>query len=68
MDDWEARQLAYDLTVATGAFLEGLGMLSENLQRMHLGQSMAYGEKEFTALIDRTGMHHNSVCTRWRKP
>ncbi len=68
MDEWDARQLSYDITVATGAFIEALGMMSENLQRLHRGESITYTEISFTNLIERTGMHHNSVVMRWRKP
>jgi hypothetical protein len=66
MDDRSARQLAYDITVATGALLEGLGMLSENLSRLQRGEAIAYPDSSFTELIERTGMHHNSIVTRWR--
>jgi hypothetical protein len=68
MDEWDARQLAYDISVATGALLEGLGMMSENLQRLRRGESLAYPESSFVDLIERTGMHHNAACVRWRKP
>ena len=41
------------------AEIEMNGMIAENKQREVLGQSMAYVEKDFMALIDRYGIHHN---------
>jgi len=43
------------------ALIEAMGMKAENQQRTHLGQSIAYGEEAFAALIEKYGIHHNAV-------
>jgi len=35
-------------------------MIAENKQREMLGESMAYGEKDFMDLIDRYGIYDNA--------
>lgn len=35
------------------------GMIAENKQRELLGDSPAYTEKQFNALIEEFGIHHN---------
>ena len=45
------------------ALIEATGMQAENQQRAHRGESVAYGEERFTALIDKYGIHHNAVLT-----
>jgi flagellar biosynthesis regulator FlaF len=42
------------------------GMIAENKQREILGQSIAYGEKEFVQLIEDFGVHHNSLISELR--
>lgn len=41
------------------AEIEMNAMRAENMQREALGQSMAYGESDFMALIDKYGIYHN---------
>ncbi len=65
MNGREARELDYGITMAAQALVEALGMLSENLQRMHRGESMAYTEISFNNLINKHGIHHNAVIKRW---
>ena len=36
-------------------------MVAENDQRKQLGQSMAYAEEAFLAVIDEEGVDHNSI-------
>jgi hypothetical protein len=38
------------------------GMVAENMQREHLGGSMAYTEKEFQKVIDESGCGCNSIA------
>ena len=37
------------------------GMTAENMQRAALGQSMAYDEAAFVAVIENYPIHHNAV-------
>jgi ParB-like chromosome segregation protein Spo0J len=41
------------------AEIEMNAMIAENKQREALGESMAYTEKDFLALVDKHGIHHN---------
>jgi hypothetical protein len=49
-DDWAARPMAARLEACR---CEREGMMAENAQRQHLGQSMAYQEDAFSLLADR---------------
>lgn len=42
------------------AEIEMNAMIAENKQREILGQSLAYSESAFLALIERYGIHHNN--------
>lgn len=53
------QKAAYVQAQAACAIIEALGMMSENLQRVHRGESMAYDEKSFCDVILRNGIHHN---------
>ncbi len=39
------------------------GMVAENMQRQHRGESMAYVQADFAQEIKGSGMHHNAVLT-----
>jgi len=54
---------AYVLAQTACALAEIEGMKAENMQRAVLGQSMAYDEAAFQAVIERYGIHHNGVIT-----
>jgi hypothetical protein len=41
------------------AEIELQGMIAENKTRELRGESLAYNEKAFTALIEKYGIHHN---------
>jgi hypothetical protein len=41
-------RLNYDIVVA---LIKAMGMFSENMQRQQTGQSMAYGDSAFFALV-----------------
>ncbi len=43
----EAYRVAMILSAIAHAQILTAGMTAENLQRQHLGQAMAYGEREF---------------------
>lgn len=46
------------------ANIRAIGMQSENVQRVHLGQSIAYGEHAFESLIGEEGLEVEQV-ERW---
>lgn len=48
------------------AMIAAMGMHAENEQRKHLGQSMAYVEKDFEKIADEFGIHHNNVIEYFR--
>ena len=51
----------------TRARIQMAGMEAENMQRQHLGQSMAYVEADFQKVIDENGLNHNQVINRLRE-
>ena len=63
----EDQDAAYIVSQSVCALIEAMGMTAENNQRIHRGQSMAYTEEAFTALIERYGIHHNSVIGFYRR-
>jgi ParB-like chromosome segregation protein Spo0J len=59
----DERDLVYVQGILLQARIEMEGMIAENKQREHLGVSMAYVEKDFQALIEKYGVHHNALIT-----
>ena len=55
------QRAAYIMAQAACANAEVAGMTAENMQRAALGQSMAYDESAFVAVIENYSIHHNSV-------
>ncbi len=53
--------LVYLQGIQLQARIELEGMVAENQQRIHLGQSPAYVEKDFQELRDRHGIYHNAL-------
>ncbi|MDD4278464.1 MAG: hypothetical protein PHX74_01890 [Candidatus Sumerlaeales bacterium] len=45
------------------ATIEMQGMVAENNQRLALGQSASYTDKDFMSLIDEYGLGHNALLT-----
>ena len=62
----EEQQAAYIMAQAAAALIEALGMMSENLQRVHRGESLAYTGMAFDNVIERYGIDHNSVLAFFR--
>ena len=64
MDD----QLLHNACIVQGcvarATIKALGMMSENLQRVHRGESLAYDAKAFEALIDEEQVGWNSIISQ----
>lgn len=49
------------------AMIEAMGMVAENQQRLAEGNSPAYVEKDFEAVILRHGIHHNAAIEACRE-
>jgi len=56
-----AAQLQAD---AAAALIKAMGMVAENKQREHLGQSMAYVDQDFENLTLVHGLGVNDIATR----
>jgi hypothetical protein len=66
MDDYgiiKLQNVAYVNSQIASAMIELEAMKAENMQREHMGQSMAWDESSFTSLIDKYQLGHNSVLT-----
>mgnify|MGYP001823689767 CR=1 FL=1 len=57
------QQAAYINAQAVAASVELEAMKAANWMREMQGHTIAYGEEEFLALIDRYGLGHNAVLT-----
>lgn len=57
----EEQKAAYINAMATGALIEAMGMVAENKYREQRGDTIAYTEEAFQEVIQRWGIHHNSV-------
>lgn len=55
------QKASYIHAASTRALIRALGMYSENIQRSHRGESMAYTEEDFENLIHREGIDENAV-------
>lgn len=63
MDDHALKMHALVITVAVQTLVEAMGMYAENQQCIHRGESLAYDQHAFEALIERNGCHSNSVLS-----
>ena len=54
---------AYVNSQVACATIEAAGMTALNMQRESLGLSMAYEDDAFDALINKYGIHHNTVLS-----
>ena len=61
------KELDYGITIAVQALIEAMGMMAENQQRIHRGESLAYTEKAFQVVIEKYGICHNGVLSRWQR-
>ena len=57
----EEQNIVYTQGILLQARIEMEGMIAENQYRAHIGESPAYGEEAFVALIEKYGVHHNSL-------
>lgn len=60
------QQAAFVMAQAACAMAEIAGMQAENQQRIHRGESLAYVENDFAAVILRNGIGQNDVLTMFR--
>jgi hypothetical protein len=63
MDNHIAKNHAYAITMAVNTMVTAMGMMAENQQRIHRGESLAYTEENFQKLINDNGCHHNAVLS-----
>jgi hypothetical protein len=61
----EEQKAAYVIAMSACAMIKALGMMADNQQREHRGESMAYTNEQFDALIEEHGIHHNAVIERF---
>lgn len=61
MDSQQIAQAAYINAQVACAMITAMGMQAENMQRQTLGQSMAYSDHDFSALLEEYGIHHNAT-------
>ncbi len=58
---------AYIIGMAANALIEAMGMHADNQHRLSRGETIAYDEKAFQELIERTGIHHNGIVSMLRE-
>jgi len=56
-------KVAYLNSQIACAIIEAMGMQAENEQRKIMGNSPAYVKDSFMQLLDKYGLHHNSIIT-----
>lgn len=59
------REHNYGMMNIAACFVEALGMQADNQERIRKGESIAYPKEAFDALIEKHGVHHNAVLSRW---
>ncbi len=57
----ETRNLVYIQSQVACALIEMEAMKAANVEREQRGESLAYDEAAFMAIIDKYGIHHNAV-------
>lgn len=59
----DEQRAAFVFSQSTCALIEAMGMVAENKYREHRGETIAYVEDSFDALLNKYGIHHNAVLT-----
>ena len=67
MESHEAENVVYQIGMAVNTLVTAMGMLSDNLQRLQGGYSIAYDAEAFNKLIEDNGMYHNSLVGSVRR-
>ena len=57
----DEQKAAYIQAMIACVNVEVAAMQAENTHRLNCGNSIAYGEEAFLALIEKYGVHHNAV-------
>lgn len=57
----ENERAAYIMSQSACAIVQALGMMSDNLQRLHRGESIAYPVEVFVDSCQNLGITHNQV-------
>lgn len=55
------QQAAFVNAKAAAALIKAMGMVAENQHRLACGNSVAFGEDSFNALIEEYGIHDNAM-------
>lgn len=67
MDDNKIMEAAQLIANSSAALIQAMGMMSENIERVNRGESMAYTEDSFMKLIQDNKITYNNVIQRgWR--
>lgn len=64
MDDNKIMEAAKLIANSSAAFIEAMGMMSENIERANRGESLAYTEEAFNKVVMNNGIDYNSVMSR----
>lgn len=64
MDDYKIMKAAQLIANSSAALIEAMGMMSENIDRVNRGESLAYTEDFFMKLIEDNGITYNDVIQR----
>lgn len=64
MDDSRIMEAAKLIANSSAALIEAMGMMSENIERVNRGKSLAYTEDQFMRLIQDNGITYNNVIQR----
>ena len=59
----DEQKAAYVMAMAACAMAEVAGMQAENAHRANGGLGVLYGEDAFGAVLDKYGIHHNTVLS-----
>lgn len=64
MDDNKIMEAAQLIVNSSAALIEAMGMMSDNIERVKRGESLAYTEDSFMKLIQDNGITYNDVIQR----
>ena len=64
MDDNKIMEAAQLIVNSSAALIEAMGMMSDNIERVKRGESLAYTEDQFMKLIQDNGITYNDVIQR----
>lgn len=56
MEAYQLAEFNYTYGMIVSGLIEAMAMQAENMQRQHLGQSMAYTDTDFMKIIENNGI------------